>query len=117
MKIGDHLVDVADLCVVWVWADFYENELSMLKLGQKVPVTTKSYPGEKFEGTISADQSCSSIEAKRTAKVRIDIPNPDFKLRPGMYANVELGDGYGRRADHSRQRGNADRFAQRRLCR
>jgi RND family efflux transporter MFP subunit len=89
VKVGDMLVEVADLSVVWVWAEFYENELPMLQVGQTIDVTTKSYPGEKFEGTISLINPFLE-EAKRTAKVRIDIANPDFKLRPGMYVNAEL---------------------------
>jgi len=89
VKVGDMLVEVADLSVVWVWAEFYENELPMLKVDQKIDITAKSYPGEKFEGTISLINPFLE-EAKRTAKVRIDIPNPDFKLRPGMYVNTEL---------------------------
>lgn len=89
VKVGDMLVEVADLSVVWVWAEFYETELSMLEVGQKIGITTKSYPGEKFEGTISVINPFLD-ETKRTAKVRIDIPNPDFKLRPGMYVNAEL---------------------------
>src|SRR5205809_6118364 len=87
--IGNMLVEVADLSVVWVWAEFYENELAMLKVGQKIDITAKSYPGEKFEGTISLINPFLE-EAKRTAKVRIDIPNLDFKLRPAMYVNAEL---------------------------
>src|SRR6266487_1391369 len=89
VKVGDMLVEVADLSVVWVWAEFYENELPMLQVGQKIDITTKSYPGEKFEGTISLINPFLD-EMKRTAKVRIDIPNPEFKLRPGMYVNAEL---------------------------
>src|SRR5437899_12477424 len=61
----------------------------MLKVGQKIDVTAKSYPGEKFEGTISLINPFLE-ETKRTAKVPIDIPNPDFKLRPAMYVNAEL---------------------------
>jgi Cu(I)/Ag(I) efflux system membrane fusion protein len=90
VKVGDHLIDIADLSVVWVSAEFYESELSMLKTGQSVTVTTSSYPNEHFEGEIAVINPFLE-QAKRTAKVRIDIPNPDFKLRPGMYANVELG--------------------------
>ena len=90
VKTGDHLVDVADLSDVWVWAEFYESELSMLQQGQKVVVTVNSFPDEKFEGTIALINPFID-EMKRTSKVRIDIANPDFKLRPGMYANVELG--------------------------
>ena len=89
VKMGDMLVEVADLGVVWVWAEFYENELSMLQPGQKIAVTAKSYPGENFDGTISLINPFLD-EMKRTAKVRIDIPNADFKLRPGMYVNAEL---------------------------
>ncbi|PYK66415.1 MAG: efflux RND transporter periplasmic adaptor subunit, partial [Verrucomicrobia bacterium] len=74
---------------VWVWAEFYETELSMLEVGQRIGVTTKSYPGEKFQGTLAVINPFLD-ETKRTAKVRIDIPNPDFKLRPGMYVNAEL---------------------------
>ena len=90
VKVGDHLVDIADLSVVWVWAEFYENELSMLKQGQKLEVTTRVYPGEKFEGQIAVINPFLD-PAKRTARVRIDIGNPDYKLQPGMYANAKLG--------------------------
>src|SRR6266849_4487347 len=89
VKMGDMLVEVADLSLVWMWAEFYENELSMLQAGQKIAVTAKSYPGQNFDGTISLINPFID-EAKRTSKVRIDIPNPDFKLRPGMYVNAEL---------------------------
>ncbi len=89
VKVGDHLVDVADLSVVWVWAEFYENELSMVQQGQTLMVTSKSYPGEKFEGKIAV-VSPFLDPTKRTSRVRIDIPNADFKLRPGMYADATL---------------------------
>jgi membrane fusion protein, copper/silver efflux system len=90
VKVGDMLVEVADLSTVWVWAEFYENELSMLQAGQEFSITTASYPGEKFKGTLSVIDPFLD-PAKRTARVRIVIPNPDFKLRPGMYVNAELG--------------------------
>ena len=89
VKTGDLLVEVADLSVVWLWAEFYENELSMLQVGQELIITAKSYPGQNFDGTISLIDPFLDA-TKRTAKVRIDIPNPDFKLRPGMYVNAEL---------------------------
>jgi RND family efflux transporter MFP subunit len=89
VKTGDLLVEVADLSIVWLWAEFYENELSMLQVGQKLAITAKSYAGQNFDGTISLIDPFLDA-TKRTAKVRIDIPNPDFKLRPGMYVNAEL---------------------------
>ena len=86
---GDPFVTVADLSVVWLWAEFYEDELSMLEKGQKVRLSGKSYPGLLFEGEISLINPFID-ETKRTSKVRIDIPNPERKLRPGMYLNIEL---------------------------
>jgi Cu(I)/Ag(I) efflux system membrane fusion protein len=90
VKMGDHLVDVADLSVVWVWAEFYEDELAMLKKGQQVAVTARSYPNEKFDGEIALINPFIT-ESKRTVRVRIDVKNPDFKLGPGMYVNASLG--------------------------
>ena len=89
VMIGEHLVDVADLSVVWVWGEFYEDEAALLAKGQKVQVTTKAYPGQTFDGELSLI-SPFLAEAKRTAKARIDIPNPEFKLKPGMYVNIDL---------------------------
>src|SRR5213596_3361658 len=89
VKVGDMLVEVANLSLVWMWAEFYENELSMFQVGQKLAITAKSYPGQNFDGTIALIDPFIN-ETKRTAKVRIDIPNADFKLRPGMYVNAEL---------------------------
>ncbi len=89
VKPGDALVEIADLSVVWVWAEFYENELRMLQQEQELALTTASYPGENFAGKIAVINPFID-PAKRTAKVRIDIANPDFKLRPGMFMNAEL---------------------------
>ena len=89
VMVGDRLVGVVDLSVVWVWAEFYEDELSMLAKGQKVTITPNAYPGQVFEGELNLIDPFLT-EMKRTAKARIDIPNADFKLRPGMYVNVEL---------------------------
>lgn len=90
VMVGDHLVDVADLSIVWVWAEFYENELSMLKRGLKVVITAGAYPRETFEGELGLINPFMNQQT-RTGKVRVDIPNPELKLRPGMYVNIELG--------------------------
>ena len=86
---GEHLVDIADLSVVWVWAQFYQDELPMLKRDLPITVTTSSYPGEKFNGKISVIDPFIS-DAMRTGRVRIDVENADLKLRPDMYVDVEL---------------------------
>ena len=75
---GDRLVAVADLSVVWVWAEFYEDELSTLAKGQKVRLTTAlAYPGRIFEGELSLIDPFLA-ETTRTTRARIDIPNVDF---------------------------------------
>ncbi len=89
VMIGDPLVTVTDLSLAWVWVEFYENELSMIAKGQKVNLTAKSYPGQTFEGELNLVDPFLN-ERKRTTKVRIDIPNADLKLRPGMYVDAEL---------------------------
>jgi Cu(I)/Ag(I) efflux system membrane fusion protein len=86
---GDHLVDIADLSVVWVWAQFYQDELPMLKKGLPITITTSSYPGEKFDGKISVVDPFIN-DSLRTGRVRIDVENADFKLRPDMYVDAEL---------------------------
>jgi membrane fusion protein, copper/silver efflux system len=78
-----------DLSVVWVWAQFYENELSILKKGLPVTITTSAYPGEIFHGKISVVDPFLS-DASRTGRVRIDVDNSALKLRPEMYVNAEL---------------------------
>ncbi len=86
---GNTLVDVADLSVVWVWGEFYQEELPMLRVGQEVTVTSDSYPGEKFKGQLSlVDPFINDV--KRTGRVRLDIQNPKLKLKPDMYVDVLL---------------------------
>jgi len=89
LAVGDKVVEVADSSVVWVWAQFYQEDLSMLKKGLPVTITTSSYPGEIFHGkTVLVDPLIN--DALRTARARIDVDNPDFKLRPDMYVDAEL---------------------------
>lgn len=89
VMMGEHLVDIADLSVVWVWAQFYQDELPMLKKDLPITITSSSYPGEKFPGKISVVDPFIN-DATRTGRVRIDVENPDLKLRPDMYVDVEL---------------------------
>jgi Cu(I)/Ag(I) efflux system membrane fusion protein len=89
VKMGDKLVSVLDLSNLWVWAEFYENEIGLLRRGQTIDVSLPAFPKQTFQGQIAVINP--TIDAvKRTARVRIDIPNPKAQLRPGMYANVEV---------------------------
>lgn len=86
---GDRLVDIVDLSVVWVWAQFYQEDLPMLRQGLPVTITPPSSLPEKFDGKISVIDPTLN-DATRTVKVRIDVANPGFKLRPGMYVDIVL---------------------------
>jgi membrane fusion protein, copper/silver efflux system len=89
VSMGDHLVDLADLSVVWIWAQFYQDELPLLKTGQGVTIISDSYPDNKITGKIALIDPFIN-DASRTIRVRIDVENPEFKLRPDMYVNVTL---------------------------
>jgi Cu(I)/Ag(I) efflux system membrane fusion protein len=86
---GDKIVEAADLSAVWVWAQFYQDDLPMLKKGLPVTITISSHPGETFPGTISVIDPFIN-DALRTARVRIDVDNPDLKLRPEMFVDAEV---------------------------
>ena len=89
VKMGDRLVGVMDLSRLWLWAEFYENEVELLRVGQKLDISFPAFPGRKFEGQIGAiDRRLDAM--KRTIRVRIDLDNAEDQLRPGMFANVEL---------------------------
>lgn len=80
---------IADHSVVWVDADIYENEISLVKPGQEATMTVNSHPGEEFRGKIL--YLLPHLEsATRTAKTRMEFQNLDLKLLPKMYANVEI---------------------------
>jgi Cu(I)/Ag(I) efflux system membrane fusion protein len=86
---GVTLFKVGDLSTIWVIADIYEYELPFIKIGDKARITLAYFPGESLEGT--ATYIYPAVDPKtRTAKVRFDLPNPEFKLKPEMWANVEL---------------------------
>jgi membrane fusion protein, copper/silver efflux system len=84
-----NLYEIADLSMVWVYADIYEYELPMLKVGQSATVTLASYPGEMLRGKVIYIYPYLNKET-RTVKVRTEFANPQGKLKPGMYGNVEI---------------------------
>ena len=89
VKMGELLVEVADLSSVWVWGEFYQDELPMLRIGQEIAVTSSSYPGEEFKGKLKLVDPFID-EMKRTGRVRVDLQNPELKLKPEMYVDLSL---------------------------
>jgi membrane fusion protein, copper/silver efflux system len=89
------LYDLADLSRVWIEAQVYENEQSLLKTGLPVQARTEALPNREFEGEVDFVYPHLD-QATRTLKVRFGINNPDHEtkpeasLRPGMYAKVTI---------------------------
>jgi len=77
---------IADLSTVWVLCDVYENDLPKIALGQTATIYTNAYPGRPLTGRIS-DIEPILDPSIRTAKVRIELPNPGF-LKMGMFVTA-----------------------------
>ena len=86
---GTPLYDVAELSTVWVLAQVYEADQGLLQKGMPVRATTLSLPGEVFPGTLDFVHPHLD-EASRTLAVRFHLSNPGHRLRPGMYATVQI---------------------------
>jgi cobalt-zinc-cadmium efflux system membrane fusion protein len=80
---------VADASVVWVVGDVFERDLHLVSLRQAAKMTTAAYPGESFAGHV--DYISDSIDpATRSAKLRVSVPNPAGRLKPEMFASIDL---------------------------
>jgi len=89
VKKGSPLLTVAALSVVWVQLDAYESDLVWLRTGQKVKLTTESSPGVELEGAIRFIEPFVSPRT-RTAKVRVEVPNPGGHLKPEMFTRARV---------------------------
>jgi membrane fusion protein, copper/silver efflux system len=83
------LYTVADLSTVWVLAQFFQNDLARIKVGDTAALTVDTFPGRAFSGRVNFIYPQLDMET-RTAKVRIVFPNPRLELKPGMFVNVSL---------------------------
>jgi Cu(I)/Ag(I) efflux system membrane fusion protein/cobalt-zinc-cadmium efflux system membrane fusion protein len=86
---GQSLFKLADLSVVWVEATVYEQDLPVVRVGQRATVTVDAYAGQRFVGNAIYIHSIVD-ERSRAGRVRFRFQNPGGRLKPGMYANVEL---------------------------
>jgi len=98
MKVapGEKLFDIADLSTVWIVADIYEYELSSLKVGDPATIRLSYFPGKEFRSKIDYLYPTLSGET-RTAKARFSIPNEGGRLKPQMFATVEIAVSLGRK--------------------
>jgi membrane fusion protein, heavy metal efflux system len=80
---------ISDLTTVWVVCDVYENEMANVRLDEPVNIKLNAFPGRVFKGKVSNIGSILDPNI-RTAKVRIEVPNPGLIMRPGMFATATL---------------------------
>jgi Cu(I)/Ag(I) efflux system membrane fusion protein len=86
---GDMLYRIVDLSTIWLLADVFEQDLAQIRPGQSATITVQAYPGRVFEGRVAFVYPTLNAQT-RTAKVRIEVPNPDLLLKTDMYATVEI---------------------------
>lgn len=86
---GTMLLEVADLSKVWVLASVYEYELPYVREGQEATMSLAYLPGRSYAGRVTKVYPTLD-PMTRTAKVRVEFPNPDGTLKPDMYAEVRL---------------------------
>ena len=89
---GDVLFRVADTSVVWAVIDLAERDLGVVSVGQPVIVRARSYPGREFAGKVSVIYPQLNKDT-RTARIRIELSNPDFALLPDMFVDAEIDTG------------------------
>ncbi len=87
---GEALYQIADLSSVWVLADVFEQDLAQIRPGAPVSVRVNAWPDKTFTGKVAYLYPTLKADT-RTQTVRIELPNPGGLLKPGLYAQVELG--------------------------
>jgi membrane fusion protein, copper/silver efflux system len=89
VEMGMPLYRLADLSTVWVEADVYEQDLRFVHTGGSAQVEIAAYPGESLDGRVAYVYPEVRADT-RTTRVRIEIRNPDGRIKPGMYATVQI---------------------------
>jgi Cu(I)/Ag(I) efflux system membrane fusion protein len=89
VNAGDMPFEIVDLSRVWVLADAYESDLQQVKVGMSAALTLKAFPNRTFKGRVAFIDPLLDPKS-RTAKVRVDVPNPTGELRPEMFGEVVL---------------------------
>jgi cobalt-zinc-cadmium efflux system membrane fusion protein len=83
------LFTVVDLSSVWVLGDLYEKDFARVRVGSEATITTTAYPGLALGGRVTYIDPQLNAET-RTARVRVEVPNPRLELRLGMYAEMQI---------------------------
>jgi Cu(I)/Ag(I) efflux system membrane fusion protein len=91
---GQPLFKIADISVIWALIDVSERDYARIKPGQAVSIHARGLPERSFTGTVSLVYPQINRET-RTARVRVELQNPDLVLRPDMYVEAEISAGDG----------------------
>jgi RND family efflux transporter MFP subunit len=89
VNAGEVLFTVTDLNTIWVRADVYQPDLPSVHTGQPVEMTSDSLPGTTLHGRVEFLDTSINPQT-RTASARIQVPNPNMRLRPGMFVQVKF---------------------------
>lgn len=85
----DVVMRVADLTHLWVYLDVFERDLARVRVGDRAEVRTETYPDRAFPGTVGFIDSTIDMHT-RTARVRVEVDNPDLLLRTGQFVTARL---------------------------
>ncbi|HUU24520.1 MAG TPA: efflux RND transporter periplasmic adaptor subunit [Methyloceanibacter sp.] len=88
VEAGEELFRIADNSNVWVVAEVAEADIADIKVGTPVTVTLRAFPNAPHEGQVTFIYPHMRKRETRTVSVRIELPNPDGSMTPGMYADV-----------------------------
>lgn len=86
---GEALYKIVDMSTVWLIAEVFEQDLANIRVGQDATIAVRAYPERTFSGRVAFIYPVVGQET-RTARVRIEMPNPNDLLKADMYANVEI---------------------------
>ena len=100
---GEMLYQIADLSSVWLLANVFEQDLGWVRQGQPVKIRVDAYPGQDFSGKVAFIYPTVTAET-RSAKVRIEMPNPAGLLKPAMYARIEIAAGSGGASERQKEK-------------
>ena len=97
---GTPVITIGDLRDVWMRAYIDETDLGRVKVGQRAWLTTDTYPGKRYEGSVvfispEAEFTPKSVQTKKERvklvyRIKIDVPNPSMELKPGMPADASI---------------------------
>lgn len=86
---ANSLFTISDLSNVWILANVYESNINQVHLGDSVQITSLSYPGRIFRGKV--DKILNVLDpTNKVMKIRVELPNPDYALKPEMFASVTV---------------------------